>query len=128
MRFNKQVALTGQAPICPIELADLVVGMNHLGWSPVARDRFLLRKQSPLFWPLWILAETILRLPLRPTRRLRERLKIQYWLEARIDESGSHRTLVVRGRAPLTERRKLEALLEALHQGRRWLTRDGPLG
>jgi hypothetical protein len=128
MRFNKQVALTGQAPIYPIELADLVVGMNHLGWSPLSHDRFLLRKQSPLFWPLWILGQNILHVAEGPTRSTRRRFEVQYWLEAKIDDSADHRTLAVNGRVPMRERKGIEALLDALHQGRRWLTREGPLG
>lgn len=128
MRFNKQVALTGEAPICPIELSDLVVGMNHLGWAPLSHDRFVLRKRSPFFWPLWILGETLLRLPISPTRKIKRALDVTYWIEAEIDDSGSQRTLALHGRAPLSERRKIEALMDALHRGRRWLTREGPLG
>jgi hypothetical protein len=128
MRFDKQVELTGQAPVCPIELSDLVVGMNHLGWSPLSHEHYVLRRRSPFFWPLWILGETLLRLPISPSKKLKRALDVTYEVEARIDESGSQRTLHLHGRAPLSERRKLDGLLEALHRGRRWLTREGPLG
>jgi hypothetical protein len=128
MRFNKQVALTGDAPICPIELSDLVVGLNHLGWSPLSHDRFMLRKLSPLFWPVWLLVQNLLHVAARPSRRTKRQFNVRYWLEAEINESGDGRTLAVHGRVPLSERRKLDALLEALSQGRRWLSREGPLG
>lgn len=128
MRFNKEVTLTGEAPICPIELSDLVVGMNHLGWAPQSHDRFVLRKSSPLWWVLYLLGGRIIRLQFRHSQRVQQALKGQYWIEAKIDESGGQRTLALDGRTPFSERRKIEALLEALHQGRRWLTREGPLG
>jgi hypothetical protein len=124
MRFNKQVALSGEAPISPIELSDLVVGMNNLGWAPLRHDRFVLRRGSLFSWPL----RTLRRIPIGPNRNGKGGSDVSYWIEAKIDESPGQRTLALRGRVPLSERGKLDSLLEALHQGRRWLTREGPLG
>ncbi|HZU61618.1 MAG TPA: hypothetical protein VE983_11665 [Solirubrobacteraceae bacterium] len=128
MRFNKRVALTGQAPICPIELSDLVVGMNHLGWAPVSPQRFVLRRSSPFVRPVRVLRQALLRIRGVPDQEVKRGSVVSHWIEAEVDESSDQRTLVLHGRIPLSERRKLDALLEALQQGRRWLTREGPLG
>jgi hypothetical protein len=124
MRFNKRVALSGEAPICPIELSDLVVGMNHLGWAPLSHGRFVLRRNSPLSWPQRVLNRFTSGRDQDGTRRPH----VSYWLEAEIDDSGGQRTLALHGRVPLSDRRKIDALMDALRQGRRWLTREGPLG
>jgi hypothetical protein len=124
MRFNKQVALSGEAPNYPIELSDVVVGMNNLGWAPLRPDRFVLRRRSLFSWPL----RTLRRIPIGPNRNGKGGSDVSYWIEAKIDEAPGQRTLAMHGRVPLSERGKLDALLEALQQGRRWLTPQGPLG
>lgn len=126
MRIEKRVALTGEASFAPIELPDLVVGMNHLGWSPLSHERFVLHKRSLLWWLLYIFGGWIVRLQMRNNRNVQRLLEGGHWLEAKLDASGAQRALAVRGRASLRERRNIDALLEALGRGERWLSPQGP--
>lgn len=127
MRVNKKVALKGAALFAPIELPDLVVGMNHLGWSALSHHRFEAHRRTPRTVLLGIVDAFRVN-PFRGTTGKRGEARPHrpsHWIEATIEQNGD-RTLVLRGRASLRERGSIDALAEALARGARWLSPEGP--